>query len=122
MTIRGTVVNGVVVPDGGETLPEGARVEIFIPELKQEAAGQAPESLSELLARFAGCMEGLPADMAAQHNHYSMASRSDERRLRSITVKVVNARVERVGVAWPNAACNLTGLCCVAGHSKASSP
>jgi hypothetical protein len=28
MTLEGTVVNGVIVPDGGAALPEGARVRI----------------------------------------------------------------------------------------------
>ena len=69
MTIQGTVVNGVIVPDGGQQLPEGTRVEIVLPELKQDAS-PASQSLRELLMGFAGCMEGLPADLAAQHDHY----------------------------------------------------
>jgi hypothetical protein len=30
MTLEGTVVNGVIVPDGGATLPEGTRVHIEV--------------------------------------------------------------------------------------------
>jgi hypothetical protein len=33
MTLEGTVVNGVIVPDGGATLPEGSRVRIELSEV-----------------------------------------------------------------------------------------
>ena len=69
MTIQGTVVNGVVVPDNGQPLPEGARVEIVLADPKT-GDGNAPRSLNDVLTEFAGCMEGLPADLAAQHDHY----------------------------------------------------
>ena len=32
MTLEGTVVNGVIVPDGGAALPEGSRVRIELSE------------------------------------------------------------------------------------------
>jgi hypothetical protein len=61
MTIQGTVVNGVIVPDNGQPLPEGARVEIVLPD-------EAKPTLVGLL-KFAGALSDLPADFAAQHDH-----------------------------------------------------
>lgn len=62
MTIHGTVVNGVIVPDIGEPLPEGARVEIVL-------TGESKPTLIGLL-KFAGTLNDLPADFAAEHDHY----------------------------------------------------
>lgn len=62
MMIQGTVVNGVIVPDGGVPLPEGARVEIVL-------AGETKPTLVGLL-KFAGTLSDLPADFAAEHDHY----------------------------------------------------
>jgi hypothetical protein len=50
MVVQGTFHNGGAVPATGQTLPEG--------------------SLRELLLEFAGTIEGLPPDMAEQHDHY----------------------------------------------------
>jgi hypothetical protein len=62
MTIHGTVVNGVIVPDNNQPLPEGARVEIVL-------ADEAKPTLVGLL-KFAGALSDLPADFAAEHDHY----------------------------------------------------
>jgi hypothetical protein len=62
MAIQGTVLNGVVVPDNGQSLPEGARVEIVL-------ADEAKPTLIGLL-KFAGALSDLPADFAAEHDHY----------------------------------------------------
>jgi hypothetical protein len=66
MVIQGTVQNGVAVPSGGESLPEGAQVTIIV----GAPATQDNGSLRELLLEFAGTIEGLPPDMAEQHDHY----------------------------------------------------
>jgi hypothetical protein len=68
MVVQGTVHNGVAVPATGQTLPEGADVTIIV-----RAGGEKPTqngSLRDLLLEFAGTIEGLPPDMAAQHDHY----------------------------------------------------
>ena len=79
MTVQGTVVNGVIVPDNIQLLPEGTRVEIVVPAIVDPASAcdqhlpsnvDESRSLSELLSQFAGCMTELPADFAAQHDHY----------------------------------------------------
>jgi hypothetical protein len=66
MVVHGTVQNGVAVPNGGESLPEGAPVTIIV----RAAAQQENGSLRDLLLEFAGSIDGLPPDMAAQHDHY----------------------------------------------------
>jgi len=68
MTIRGTVVNGAIVLDHGTQLPEGARVEVVCDD--QAAAQAAGKPTLAFLLKYAGCMQDLPADFAAQHDHY----------------------------------------------------
>jgi hypothetical protein len=65
MQFTGTVRNGVIVLENGDQLPEGTRVQIGVLESTAE-----PESLSTFLLGFAGAIEGLPPDMAEQHDHY----------------------------------------------------
>jgi hypothetical protein len=65
MSFEGTVINGTIVLDDGETLPEGARVEVVCKPIDDE-----PKTLRELLMKYAGCMTDLPADFAEQHDHY----------------------------------------------------
>jgi hypothetical protein len=64
MTFRGRVQNGVVVFDGPQKPLEGAAVEVAV------LTNGAKESLRDFLLEFAGTIEGLPSDMAAQHDHY----------------------------------------------------
>lgn len=63
MTYRGTVSGGVVVPEHGASLPEGAQVRIELVEQPQTTLGQR-------LMKFAGKAKGLPKDMARNHDHY----------------------------------------------------
>ena len=65
MLLEGTVVNGSIVLDGAEKLPEGARVEVAV-----KPPQQAVSPLGEMLLRHAGKATGMPEDMAAQHDHY----------------------------------------------------
>lgn len=65
MSFEGTVINGVVVLDSPEQLPEGVRVEVVV---KQPPKAASP--LGEKLLRHAGTVPGLPSDMAEQHDHY----------------------------------------------------
>ena len=63
MSYRGHVVNGVVVLDQA-TLPEGTEVRVEpVPET-------ARKTLADRLRRVIGRAEGLPVDMADQHDHY----------------------------------------------------
>jgi hypothetical protein len=67
MTIAGTVQNGVVILEGGPPLADGTRVEVVVPTPQRQQEGQ-PTHLA--LLEVAGTVKGLPADFAAQHDHY----------------------------------------------------
>jgi hypothetical protein len=64
VTFRGHVRSGVVVFDDAQAPPEGAAVEVSV------LTGTKERPLGEFLMRFAGSVEGLPTDMAEQHDHY----------------------------------------------------
>jgi hypothetical protein len=72
MSFEGVVSNGAIVLDQRVALPDGTRVEVHVQEMpKTQSCGvQWPASAKELLLKLAGCMENLPSDMAAQHDHY----------------------------------------------------
>jgi hypothetical protein len=64
----GRVRNGVVVFDEGTPpSPEGARLRI---EFVAETGNPRRRTLAERLASVIGRAEGLPADVADQHDHY----------------------------------------------------
>ena len=64
MVLEGTVRDGTIVLDQPVQLPEGARIEVVVKPAEQES----PTFLD--LLEFAGCMPDMPADFAAQHDHY----------------------------------------------------
>jgi hypothetical protein len=65
-TYTGQVQNGVVVFDEGTPQPpEGIKVCVFPTEMPRDI-----EALRNLLLSVAGKAEGLPSDLAAQHDHY----------------------------------------------------
>jgi hypothetical protein len=65
MTYKGHVENGVVVLDEPAQLPEGTEVEVDL--LSDERQGP---TMQAVLLKYAGCMSGLPADFAENHDHY----------------------------------------------------
>jgi hypothetical protein len=64
MTLDGTVRDGVIVLENGAQIPDGTRVQVVVADEPAE-----PPSLLSLL-KLAGAVKGLPADFAAQHDHY----------------------------------------------------
>ena len=71
MSLTGHVENGNIILDDTATLPEGAkvRIEVVVPqEVPERASGTKPTLLG--LLRIAGTVKNLPADLAAQHDHY----------------------------------------------------
>jgi hypothetical protein len=67
-TYTGEVRNGVVVFDEDKPLPpEGSRLRI---EVIPETSGPRGRTLAERLASVIGQAEGLPTDLADQHDHY----------------------------------------------------
>ena len=68
MDLEGVVHNGVIVPDDASALAEGTRVRIV-----PTAAGQS-KTFGERYAQFKGAVPDLPADLAAQHDHYRLGT------------------------------------------------
>ncbi len=65
MTLQGAVIDGVIVLDAPQHLPNGTRVEVVI-----QPPPPAASPLGEMLLRHAGTALDLPEDMAEQHDHY----------------------------------------------------
>jgi hypothetical protein len=66
MTYRGKIKNGAVVLDQPVPLPDGVEVEIV-----PASNGQAlPPTWAEVFRDITGKAEGLPPDMARNHDHY----------------------------------------------------
>ncbi len=69
MTYRGRVENGVIVLEPGTHLREGMDVRVEpLPEPKG-AAGEE-QSWGEVFKDLIGAVDGLPRDMAENHDHY----------------------------------------------------
>jgi hypothetical protein len=70
MTYRGQVRNGMVFFDNGAP-PDGTfvNVEALDTQACETDSGNAPSDWSELLA-LKGSASDLPADLAAEHDHY----------------------------------------------------
>jgi hypothetical protein len=64
-SITATVKDGEIVLPPGVDWPNGTVVRIE--QVKEEAE---PRNLRELLRDFEGIADGLPADMAENHDHY----------------------------------------------------
>ena len=64
MVYMGHVQNGKVVLDGDVVRPEGSRVNVTFAD-----ETQAP-TLDERHQKFIGMIDDLPADLAAEHDHY----------------------------------------------------
>lgn len=65
MLLEGTVVNGQVVLDDAPSLPDGTRVEVSV-----KTAPKTTEPTLGFMLKYAGMADDLPADMAANHDHY----------------------------------------------------
>jgi len=70
MNCEGHVEKGVVVLENGATLPEGDRVRVETIEAHEPSTASSSEPLGKALQRFSGIAEGLPPDMAENHDHY----------------------------------------------------
>ena len=66
MEIEGTVHNGVVVLESAPALPEGTRVKVTAPDLSEPV----PPTHYDLFRDIIGQADGLPEDLALNHNHY----------------------------------------------------
>jgi hypothetical protein len=71
MTVRGHVKNGAVVLDAPMELPDGAVVEVrAVPTTETPPEGGKGPSLLEQFGDLVGAAEGLPPDLAENHDHY----------------------------------------------------
>jgi hypothetical protein len=71
MTYRGRVRNGVVVLEDGAALPEGTVVKVEQLEQPPAPPPSAPDGgWAQELLKLAGIAQGLPADLARNHDHY----------------------------------------------------
>lgn len=73
MEISGVVQNGMIILDNPSDLADGTRVRIVTVAVPSEEATPAT-TIGERLAKYAGAAKGLPADMAAQHEHYRLGT------------------------------------------------
>lgn len=64
MTYRGEVKNDVIVLEPGASLDEGTVV------LVEPVLGNSEPTLADRLQNVIGVAEGLPTDLAAQHDQY----------------------------------------------------
>jgi hypothetical protein len=67
--LTGKVVNGTIVLDEPGKLADGTEVRVR-PVAKTSKAESNDASLSKMLLSFAGTIEGLPEDLALNHDHY----------------------------------------------------
>jgi hypothetical protein len=67
MPYRGHIENGTVVLDEQVSIPEGTLVSV---DVLAEAAEPPGKTLYERLEPFFGKAEGLPPDLAENHDHY----------------------------------------------------
>ena len=73
MTYRGNVQNGMIVLDGPVKLQEGSEVEVHPIKATETPATDEENipTLAERLKEFIGCLDGLPSDLAENHDHYA---------------------------------------------------
>jgi hypothetical protein len=69
MTYRGRVKDGVIVLDPPVVLPEGAVVEVATVPAGAPDTPSTP-TLAQRYAAVIGIIEGLPCDLAENHDHY----------------------------------------------------
>jgi hypothetical protein len=68
MELEGVVCNGVIIPDNAAVLPEGTRVRI------SSALSEKPRPFGQRFSQFKGSAQGLPSDLANQHDHHRLGT------------------------------------------------
>lgn len=71
MVYKGHIENGSIVLDEKISLPEGAPVRVDLSlEAETPAKGMDESSFYDRFKEFIGTAEGLPSDLAENHDHY----------------------------------------------------
>jgi hypothetical protein len=68
MVVKGTVTNGVVVLEPGVQIPDGTRVDVTPAD--EPTIVESKTHTQQWLLEIAGMVDDLPADFAAEHDHY----------------------------------------------------
>jgi hypothetical protein len=70
VTYRGKYSKGTVILPRGVDIPEGAEVEVTPVAPPNGGSQQEGPTLYETLKPFIGSLDGLPSDLAENHDHY----------------------------------------------------
>ena len=70
MSYKGTVAGGVIVLDAKAKLPDGTKVEVHPVKKPVRSSNLSPRARLAKLDRIIAQMPPLPADFAAEHDHY----------------------------------------------------
>lgn len=70
MSYKGTVAGGVIVLDAKAKLPDGTKVEVRPVKKAARGSVMSPRARLAKLDRILAQMPPLPADFAAEHDHY----------------------------------------------------
>jgi hypothetical protein len=70
MVVKGTVRGGVVVLEAGAALADGTEVRVEVVTVTPPPAEADVPTLYERVKDFIGIADGLPPDMAENHDHY----------------------------------------------------
>lgn len=68
MTVRGHIKEGAVVLDKPVELPDGMNVEVDVRPMADSI--ESGPTWAEVFGDLIGSVEGLPSDMAENHDHY----------------------------------------------------
>jgi hypothetical protein len=69
MVYEGTIANGAVVLDNGAHIPDGTLVKVIVP-VEKSAPPRSDEPTLRWMLKYAGTVDDMPPDFAAQHDHY----------------------------------------------------
>lgn len=70
MTCRGHIENGNIILDDPVELPEGTIVTLIMSEVAEDREGGRTKTDYERLASVIGRAQGLPSDLAENHDFY----------------------------------------------------
>ena len=70
MTMRGHIKNGAVVLDEPVKLPDGVDVEVDVRLVVEQTDTESGPTWGEVFRDLAGSVQGLPSDLAENHDHY----------------------------------------------------
>ena len=70
MSLEGTFLNGTVVFSDPPGIADGTVVEVSVKQILEKVQPPPGSTLGQRLMKLAGIANGLPEDMAEEHDHY----------------------------------------------------